>query len=478
MSYKSGPDSDVEKMKRESTRVFRSFNNKKTIKLDSQKSMHAIDGLYKTTKEEKKLSLLEKSMYIIWKPTKRIWKLLGRLLRCPVPEKEKPKKYDVRTFQNRVGFQVVIKQTADIRAAKAASVFNLFLFFSFLVFPAVSTKILHTWSCKSFSDDNDDFEHTNEGEFLKSDYSLKCGTSTHWRFKYWAITMIFVYPIGIPSMYFFLLYSSRKSLDPRQERFMATEVFVVGDEVLHYSIDGHLIMEEALSKDDNAHRLILDEQGALDESVRIQDLNALIDPKVARLKFLYEAYEPKYVGKRASRENETMTSEATIILLLSRLATHEERSDEYYCCRGASLLVCSSLLLQHFVASLLVGLLLHLTLFINNNRYYYFEVVESIRRLMLTCIVGFCKPGTASQIVFSILYCLASMRIYSSTSPFVSDRIDKLAEIAQWQLFFTMLGALCLRVDMTNAAKDELEQNAFEVALGLIQLIIPGLMLL
>ena len=45
---------------------------------------------------------------------------------------------------------------------------------------------------------------------------------------------------------------------------------------------------------------------------------------------------------------------------------------------------------------------------------WWFEIFETARRLVLTAGVSFLNPGTASQIIFSIILGLFSMRIYSS----------------------------------------------------------------
>ena len=71
-------------------------------------------------------------------------------------------------------------------------------------------------------------------------------------------------------------------------------------------------------------------------------------------------------------------------------------------------------------------------------RSYHFEVIETIRKLVLTGGLIFLKPGTAAQIISAMLICLASMRIYVSFKPFIEEEVDTLSEAAQWQLFFVM----------------------------------------
>jgi len=69
---------------------------------------------------------------------------------------------------------------------------------------------------------------------------------------------------------------------------------------------------------------------------------------------------------------------------------------------------------------------------------YWFEVVETLRRLLLTGGLLFLNPGTGGQIAASMVMCLGAMRIYAGYKPFIEDSNDVLAETAQWQLFFTM----------------------------------------
>lgn len=77
---------------------------------------------------------------------------------------------------------------------------------------------------------------------------------------------------------------------------------------------------------------------------------------------------------------------------------------------------------------------------------FWFEVIETWRRIMLTGGMIYFSPGTAAQVVSSMLICLASMRINAGCQPFILETHDYLVEVSQWQLFFTLLGSLCLKV--------------------------------
>ena len=86
---------------------------------------------------------------------------------------------------------------------------------------------------------------------------------------------------------------------------------------------------------------------------------------------------------------------------------------------------------------------------------WWFEIFDTYRRLTLTAGLILLRPGTVLQIVFSMIICLISMRVYAGSDPYIKDRDDTLAEIMQWQIFFTMLAALLLKVDITGEGVSE-----------------------
>ncbi|CAM9547220.1 unnamed protein product, partial [Laminaria digitata] len=75
------------------------------------------------------------------------------------------------------------------------------------VFTSTSSAVLKTFAC-----DND----VMEGEsYLRADYSISCNTHKHGQFRKYAGLMVLVYPIGIPVLYFFVLWRKRELLNPR-----------------------------------------------------------------------------------------------------------------------------------------------------------------------------------------------------------------------------------------------------------------------
>lgn len=81
---------------------------------------------------------------------------------------------------------------------------SLGLVVTFLIFTSTSTIIFKTFVC--------DTDVLPGKGFLRSDYSVECFTLEHTLYRIYATIMIFVYPLGIPFLYFVLLYKNKKIL--------------------------------------------------------------------------------------------------------------------------------------------------------------------------------------------------------------------------------------------------------------------------
>ena len=75
---------------------------------------------------------------------------------------------------------------------------------------SVSTTIFRTFSCDSDFDDGK--------SYLKADYSVSCHSEEYKVYVAYATFMIFVYPVGIPVLYFILLWRNVSETNPDTER--------------------------------------------------------------------------------------------------------------------------------------------------------------------------------------------------------------------------------------------------------------------
>jgi lysylphosphatidylglycerol synthetase-like protein (DUF2156 family) len=93
------------------------------------------------------------------------------------------------------------QQFDDAVAAAFAKHSMVLLVFTFLIFSVVSTTVLQTFAC--------DLIDEVDKSWLRADYSILCTSATHRAYQAYAAVMIFVYPLGIPAFYSWLLYRNR-----------------------------------------------------------------------------------------------------------------------------------------------------------------------------------------------------------------------------------------------------------------------------
>jgi len=84
--------------------------------------------------------------------------------------------------------------------------------------------------------------------------------------------------------------------------------------------------------------------------------------------------------------------------------------------------------------------------------YWFFEVVETTRRLMLTAVLSVIASGSSSQVVCGILLSVGYMKIYAYYQPYSLEESSILAELAQYQIFFSFFGSLIIQNSLLPVA--------------------------
>ena len=77
---------------------------------------------------------------------------------------------------------------------------------------------------------------------------------------------------------------------------------------------------------------------------------------------------------------------------------------------------------------------------------WFWEVVELVRKLMLTSILALIAPGSAGQVVVGMLISFATLVATLVMSPYAQNRLNVIGQAAQMHLFFLLLMALLLKV--------------------------------
>jgi hypothetical protein len=83
-------------------------------------------------------------------------------------------------------------------------------------------------------------------------------------------------------------------------------------------------------------------------------------------------------------------------------------------------------------------------------RTYWFEVFECVRKIGLIGLPIFFPVGSPAQLIFGLIICFLSYGAYCVCSPYIKDQDDFLAQVAQFVIFFSLVGSL-----VTNAFPDD-----------------------
>ena len=96
--------------------------------------------------------------------------------------------------------------------------FTLFVAFTYMILPGISMKIFKTFECQDIDPNNEATDPNAPHIFLRVDYAVDC-TTAYYRFGWtWALVMVGIYPVGITSFNFYLVWANRKEVRARMER--------------------------------------------------------------------------------------------------------------------------------------------------------------------------------------------------------------------------------------------------------------------
>ena len=257
--------------------------------------------------------------------------------------------------------------------------------------------------------------------------------------------MIMLYPVGIPCLYFVLTWNSRHPLNP-DPLFVVADVACDGKLTKH-NVPVHEEMRQLANSITMIHGVKADvrkkaiefhatkvaEQDAARARVTSEDSQRAIDQRVSRQRSSLIREGPSVfreaVTNRATKlrdqhfvaENweDYLPEEAAVVIQLEASVTIVE----------------AELVHQYRNANPSVQLLAFLV-GAYEPHFYFWESVECVRRLSLTGLLVFFADGTQLQILVASLIALASLYLYSKYRPYLDDRVDSLASMAQLMIFF------------------------------------------
>jgi hypothetical protein len=103
---------------------------------------------------------------------------------------------------------------------------------------------------------------------------------------------------------------------------------------------------------------------------------------------------------------------------------------------------------------------------------YYWEVVECMRRLLLTGAIVFIKPGTRAQVTVACVLAVVSLTVALYCQPHVDTLDGQIYTVGALIIFLSMFLSLAMKTNNNNETKDS--QNAFAVVLIVLNVIMIG----
>lgn len=104
---------------------------------------------------------------------------------------------------------------------------------------------------------------------------------------------------------------------------------------------------------------------------------------------------------------------------------------------------------------------------------YYFLTYEVVHKLMLTGVLAFVSPGTASQIAFGMFECVSFVFLMQAKHPYRNKSHRFVATFAPCILFLVLAFALILDVNVVMTANSKLFYNLIYVFFILALIIVP-----
>ena len=80
-------------------------------------------------------------------------------------------------------------------------------------------------------------------------------------------------------------------------------------------------------------------------------------------------------------------------------------------------------------------------------RTYWFEILETLRKLLLIGMPVFFESGSFGQLVFGLCTSFISSMLYTNLSPYEDHADDRLSQICQAEIFFSLVCSIALRGD-------------------------------
>ena len=351
---------------------------------------------------------------------------------------------------------------------------SYFFYLTYLVLPSVTTTIFQMFLCTDMDPNGETPGEDNL--FLTADMRISCSSDYFYGGETYASIMVIVYPVGIPLLYLWMLYNARDEIKGRApvpgpeevaaENGADTEgatattsnpMQVIAAWPSSSVTSGSLMAESAGSALDKKESVSASAPVGYED---ILEENSLLNSKINGL--LQEISLLK--TQTQVRPNVALAS-GDVGSSVVEVNSGRPSSNTWKSSRSVLSLVGEDPVGKHSSVSPNTARLSFLWA-AYSPEFWYWEVIETTRRLVLTAVLSVVEPGSAQQSVLSILLAQFFLKLYGFHMPYGKDSDNALAEVGQYQIFFTFFAALIIQ----NGLLDPFWDQVLGVLLVLINL--------
>jgi len=369
------------------------------------------------------------------------------------------------------------------------------LLVSFLVYTPVSLHVFETFDCDSKwrrrNGEPDDSAHLGS-RYLRADYTVRCTSPSYRAHRVYAAIMVLLYPVGIPLVYLIFLQSHLSRINPTDVAALARAVLKDG---LATTSGGHGQFDASSEALDAIHPMDDDDD---DESAGGQgdapspvgggsaaatdDVELTVTSRGASSSSCAAAAPParSLSGRTTSEEEGTFSGHhspavveaAAAYVDALRLVEDAQDSAETRLAPAVARLGADFVIAHRAFDESCA----HLRFIFEDYdpAWWFMEVLEAVRRLLLTSVIPVFYPGDNVGALYStMLAAVFFSALYASTRPFASDEVDTFASIMQFTLSLILLLSLILFCE-ENVDSDE-DANWSRQALGAILVVLTAL---
>jgi hypothetical protein len=357
----------------------------------------------------------------------------------------------------------------------------------YIAYPSVSQVVVNMLSCQQLRGSEGD---ADAPYYLRADFRIRCYTPTHRAYMAAAAWWIIVFPVGVPLLFFGALWYYDV---PRMARAKADAAWLCEaadwaarhaglappPDVDTRTLSGKSMPDEYLAA---LHALFCGGEGGADAEAAARE-SRRSSRSHGMLAWARGGGEGAAPATPAASDAAPLSREEQLGSLLRwcrtggvlslpplqwRLKNVMEEEAETPAARAAPPLPPSD---AERLAEDRVGFLFEAY----RVQTFYWEVVELLRKFLLTGVMSMVSPGSAAQVVMGLLVAFGAVVAYARLSPYAEPGVNRLGLLAQLNLFFFLLVALLLKVKADGADHDSNIYNGVVGTLSLSLLVVPPL---